>query len=268
MLFFCHICHPSLCNDNLTGIAVATYLAQYLAGVDRRYSYRFIFAPATIGSISWLAENQANTGKIKHGLVLSNLGDSGHLCYKKSRQENADIDNIVQHVLQESGDRYELYDFSPYGYDERQFCSPGFNLPVGRFTRSPNSGYPQYHTSADNLDFIKSDYISDSFQKLLNVVAVIEKNSTFVNKNPYCEPQLGRRGIYHAMGGLQGIQELQHALLWVLNLSDASHSLLDISQKSKISFDMIHKATLLLLEKSLIENVSDKKITKAFAEEI
>jgi aminopeptidase-like protein len=268
VVFFCHICHPSLCNDNLTGIAVATFLARYLLGVNRRYTYRFIFAPATIGSITWLAQNKNNTRKIKHGLVLSNLGDAGHVRYKKSRQENADIDKIVNYVLQELGDKLDIIDFSPYGYDERQFCSPGFNLPVGRFTRSPNGGYPQYHTSADNLDFVKSEYISDSFHKLLNVVNVIEKNANFVNLNPFCEPQLGRRGIYHAMGGLQGIQELQHALLWILNLSDGSNSLLDICQKSKISFDMIHKAAVLLQEKNLIDNAPAPKAAQRDLEEI
>jgi aminopeptidase-like protein len=185
--------------------------------------------------------------------VLSNLGDAGHVHYKKSRHENTDIDKIVNFVLHESGDEFDILDFSPYGYDERQFCSPGFNLPVGRFTRSPNSGYAEYHTSADDLNFIKSDYLTDSFQKLLDIVNVIEKDATYINANPFCEPQLGRRGIYHAMGGMQGIQELQHALLWVLNFSDGSHSLLDICQKSNLSFDVIRRAADLLLEKGLLE---------------
>jgi aminopeptidase-like protein len=190
--------------------------------------------------------------------VLSNLADAGKIHYKKSRRGNTDIDKIVAYVLQESQDAFEILNFSPYGYDERQFCSPGFNLPIGRFTRSPNGAYPEYHTSADDLNFIKRESITDSFQKLFRVIQLIENNKKYMNQNPHCEPQLGRRGIYHAMGGMQGIQELQHALLWVLNLSDGSKSLLDICLESNLSFDLIYKAAALL---------SEKNLTKAAAEE-
>jgi len=252
VLFFTHICHPSLCNDNLSGIAVASFLARHLALSPRRLSYRIIFAPATIGSITWLAQNQAGAANIKYGLVLANLADDGHVHYKKSRRENAEIDNIVQHVLRESKDDFEVIDFSPYGYDERQFCSPGFNLPVGRFTRSPNGGYPEYHTSADNLDFIEKEKLVDSLSTLFRIIQVIENNVSYVNNNPFCEPQLGRRGIYHALGGMQGIGELQHAMLWILNLSDGTKSLLEIAQKSEMPFAVLLQAAELLHENALI----------------
>ena len=158
-LISCHICHPSLCNDNLSGIALATYLARSLAPVPLRYSYRFLFIPGTIGSITWLALNEEKTSRIKHGLVVACVGDCGKTTYKKSRQGDAEIDKAVVHVLKESGQEYEIIDFFPYGYDERQYCSPGFNLPVGCLMRTPNGRYPEYHTSADNLDLVKPEFL-------------------------------------------------------------------------------------------------------------
>ncbi len=165
-----HICHPSMCNDNLSGIAVATYLAKYLSQMKNRYSYRFLFIPGTIGSITWLALNEKKTIKIKHGLVLTGLGDSGSITYKKSRRGNAEIDRATEYVLNNSEDSYSIIDFSPFGYDERQYCSPGFNLPVGTFMRSPHGKYPEYHTSADNLEFIKSEKLNDSLQKIKSII--------------------------------------------------------------------------------------------------
>ena len=143
VLISCHICHPSLCNDNLSGIAVATYLAKFLSTEARRYSYRFVFLPGTIGPITWLCLNEDQLENVKHGLVLALLGDAGSSTYKKSRQGHAEVDRIVAHVLQHSGNPYNIVDFSPYGYDERQYCSPGFNLPVGNLMRTPNGCFPR-----------------------------------------------------------------------------------------------------------------------------
>ena len=196
VLISTHICHPSMCNDNLSGIAVATYLAKYLNQKKNRYSYRFLFIPGTIGSITWLALNEKKTKKIKHGLVLTGLGDSGSITYKKSRHGNAEIDRATEYVLKNSEDNYSIIDFYPFGYDERQYCSPGFNLPVGTFMRSLHGKYPEYHTSADNLKFIKSEKLNDSLQKIKSVIEILEGNKTFLNLNPKCEPQLGKRGIY------------------------------------------------------------------------
>jgi aminopeptidase-like protein len=135
VLISCHICHPSLCNDNLSGVAVATFLAAQLTrGSKPRYTYRFLFIPGTIGSITWLARNEAHVQRIKHGLVVTCVGDGGRFTYKKSRRGNAEIDRVALHVLKQSGHPYVSEDFFPYGYDERQYCSPGFNLPVGCLT--------------------------------------------------------------------------------------------------------------------------------------
>jgi aminopeptidase-like protein len=255
-LISCHVCHPSLCNDNLSGIVLNTFLARYLRNVSLRYSYRFLFIPGTIGSIAWLSLNEKNISKIKHGLVVAGLGDSGGFTYKKSRTGDAEIDRSVENVMNHFGNNYEITDFSPYGYDERQFCSPGFNLPIGCLMRTQYGKYMQYHTSADNLEFVRPEYLAESFSMFLSILNVIENNRKFVNMNPRCEPQLGKRGLYQAIGGDQARQEKQQALLWVLNLSDGENTLLDISEKSSLKFDVIKEAADLLNKYGLLEECS------------
>jgi aminopeptidase-like protein len=253
VLISCHICHPSLCNDNLSGVALATFLAKHLSPLSLRYSYRFLFIPGTIGSITWLCLNESQVSKIKHGLVVACVGDSGHSTYKKSRRGNAEIDKAVTHVLKHSGQDYEILDFSPYGYDERQFCSPGFNLPVGSLTRTPHGRFPEYHTSADNLDLVRPEYLADSFSKYLAVLNVLENNRKYLNQNPKCEPQLGKRGLYGAIGGQTDGRVSQLAMLWVLNLSDGQHTLLDIADRSGLEFDLIKSIADVLLEHDLLQ---------------
>ena len=251
-LISCHICHPSLCNDNLSGIALACYLARSLTSLSLRYSYRFLFIPGTIGSITWLALNESEASRIKHGLVVACVGDSGKSTYKKSRHNESEIDKVVIHVLKETGLSYEIIDFFPYGYDERQYCSPGFNLPVGCLMRTPHGRYPEYHTSADNLDFVKTEFLQDSFSKYLSVVNVIENNKKYLNQNPKCEPQLGKRGLYEAIGGNKDSAARQLAMLWVLNLSDGHHSLLDIAERSQLRFEIIQSAADILSKHNLL----------------
>ncbi|MDD1745019.1 MAG: DUF4910 domain-containing protein, partial [Candidatus Methanoperedens sp.] len=227
--------------------------AKYLSQASLRYSYRFLFIPGTIGSITWLCLNESNVLKIKHGLVVACLGDSGKFSYKRSRQGNAEIDRAVIRALQDSGDDFEVLEFVPYGYDERQYCSPGFNLPVGCLMRTPYGRYAEYHTSGDNLDFIQPSYLSDSFSKYLSVVNILENNKTYVNTNPKCEPQLGKRGLYKSIGGQSMTAVDQMALLWILNLSDGQHTLLDIAEKSGTEFDLIKRAANILLRNDLLK---------------
>lgn len=253
VLISSHICHPSLCNDNLSGISVAVHLAESLLREKLRYSYRFLFIPGTIGSIAWLARNEDNIQNIKHGLVLSCVGDSGSITYKKSRRGNAEINQIVEQVLGDSGNDYAIRDFTPYGYDERQFCSPAFNLPVGCFMRTPFGEFPEYHTSADNLDLVKPEALADSLSTLENVIDVIENNQTYLNQNPRGEPNLGKRGLYKLTGGDAEGEINQLAILWVLNLSDGNHSLLDIAQRSGLSFKTIKQASDALQKVRLLE---------------
>lgn len=252
VLISCHACHPSLCNDNLSGVTLATFLAKHLSSLSLHYSYRFLFTPATIGSITWLCLNEPQASRIKHGLVVACVGDPGHPTYKRSRHGDAEIDRAVLHVLKQLGKDYEVMDFSPYGYDERQFSSPGFDLPVGSLMRTPNGRFPEYHTSADNLDLVGPAYLADSFSNYLAVVNILENNRRYLNLNPKCEPQLGRRGLYRAIGGPDiGVSSL--ALLWVLNLSDGQHTLLEIAERANLDFDVIKRAAGLLAEHGLLE---------------
>jgi len=256
VLISCHICHPSLANDNLSGLSVAVALAELLSGRDLRYSYRFIFIPGTIGAITWLARNENAAARIRHGLVLTGLGDKGCFHYKKSRGGDAAIDQAMVHVLRHCNEPYEILEFSPSGYDERQYCSPGFNLPVGCLMRSIWGSYAEYHTSADNLDFIQPLQLARSLRLCTAVLNVLESNYRFQNLNPFCEPQLGKRGLYRSEGG-NAIETEIHARLWVLNFSDGKHSLLDIAERSGLPFSIVQDAAKLLLENRLLSVLSE-----------
>jgi aminopeptidase-like protein len=236
-----HVCHPSLCNDNLSGVAIATALARVLASTSHRYTYRFLFVPGTIGPIAWLCRNRDTAQRVKHGLVLACVGDRGSINYKRSRRLSADIDRAVEHVLRTKGENFAVRDFSPYGYDERQYCSPGFNLPVGSFRRTPHGEYPEYHTSADNLEFMSASHLADSLTTLLEVIDLIESDLRLINLSPMGEPQLGRRGLISPFGG-KAAKSDQLALLWVLNLADGANSVLDIAERSGLSFTQLRDA--------------------------
>ncbi|HEY6784913.1 MAG TPA: DUF4910 domain-containing protein [Gemmatimonadales bacterium] len=254
VLLSCHSCHPSLANDNLSGIAVAVALAKQLAAQSRRrFTYRFLFIPGTIGSITWLAAHEDVVPRIKHGLVLSCVGDAGGFTYKRSRRGDAPIDRAVAHVLRHTGTSHTITDFVPYGYDERQYCSPGFNLAVGCFMRTPNGKYPEYHTSADNLTLVKPDALEGSLAAVSTVFAVLEGDGRFRNLSPKGEPQLGKRGLYGATGGAAHLPGFELALLWVLNYSDGSNSLLDIAERAGMPFTQIRAAADALLAKGLLE---------------
>jgi aminopeptidase-like protein len=248
----CHVCHPSLANDNLSGIAVAVELARHLAQSPHRYSYRFVFIPGTIGSITWLARNEDVIPRIRHGIVLTCVGDGGNISYKRSRQGEAEIDRAFVHVLKHSGDPYTVVDFAPYGYDERQYCSPGINLPVGCLMRSRHGEFLEYHTSADNLEFVQPWALADSLAKCLAVIDVLEHNRLYVNQKPKGEPQLGRRGLYKGLGAGADKRERELALLWVLNLSDGKNSLLDIAERANLSFGSVKDASTALSRTDLL----------------
>ena len=256
VLFSCHICHPSLANDNLSGIAVSTMLARHVQTLRPRYSYRFLFIPGTIGSLTWLARNEDKVERIAHGLVLSCLGDTGGMTYKQSRRGNTAIDRIVAHVLSHDTIPHRIKLFIPYGYDERQYCSPGFDLPVGCLMRTPNGEYPEYHSSADNLSLLHPESLAHSLAVLRRIVGVIEGDCGYRSRNPKGEPQLGRRGLYAAMGGQRSAGYDQMALLWVLNLADGRHSLLDVAERAGMSFATIRAAADALVGAELLEPIS------------
>jgi aminopeptidase-like protein len=252
VLLSVHCCHPSMCNDNLSGMTVATELARRLQQADTHYSYRFLFVPGTIGSITWLSQHRDHVHRIRHGLVMACLGDSGAFTYKQSRQGRAEIDRAVEVALRDSGRRFEVRAFTPYGYDERQYCSPGFDLAVGALSRTPYSEFAEYHTSADNLEFVQAEYLAESLNVYLDVLSVLEGNGRYRSSHPFGEPQLGRRGLYSDVGGRKKSNNEELAMLWVLNQSDGQHSLLDIVERSSLSFADISSASRALLEHDLL----------------
>ncbi len=258
VLLSCHICHPSLCNDNLAGISLAVKLVAYLQSLpELRYTYRLLFVPGTIGSITWLARNRSRLARVKHGLVITCVGHGDTFTYKKSRRGDAEIDRVTEYVLAHSGKPFEIQDFFPWGYDERQYCSPGFNLPVGCLMRAPHGTFPEYHTSADNLAFVDANDLVESLHLYRKVVDTLEGNRYFENQSPDGEPQLGKRGLYTAIGGDTRSAERQLTMLWILNLSDGKHSLLDIAERAGVSLADVFATAHLLAEHGLLKPVDE-----------
>ena len=247
-----HVCHPSLANDNVSGIALLTEIGAALAELPRRYSYRLLFIPGTIGSVTWLARNEDQVSRVTGGLVIACVGDSAPLTYKRSRRGDSPVDRAGAHVVGRSGGR--VLDFVPWGWDERQFNSPGFDIPVGCLTRSLEGEFPEYHSSADDLELITADRLENALQSTLEILDVLEHNRTYRNLSPRGEPQLGRRGLYRGLGGPDpGTEQL--AVLWVLNQSDGSHTLLDIAERSGLAFSDVDRASGALLEAGLLAEV-------------
>lgn len=252
VLITTNICHPALANDNLSGIGVATALAKYLGDFPLRYTYRFIFSPGTLGPLIWLWRNEARLPKIKAGLVLTCLGDTTGFNYKRSRSAVSLIDRAAAIALSSSGEEHSIKSFEPWGGDERQLCSPGFDLPVGVLTRSPPGTFAEYHTSADDLDFVKPEMLGASWKLCLSIAHILETDSAYRSRMQKGEPQLGRRGLGTAAAD-RGIDH--RALLWILNLSDGRHSILDIAERSGQPYEALLAATELLVEAGLLEPV-------------
>ncbi len=251
ILVSAHVCHPSLADDNLSSVVVAAFVARHVATLRRRFTVRFLFAPGTIGAITWLALNRDVAQRVRHGLTLACLGDGHPFTYKRTVAGNLEIDRVVQAALASSGKGYSAIDYFPYGYDERQYNAPGFRLPVGSLMRGRHGAFPEYHTSADDLSFIGAERLAESWSVVASVLELLDANRRYRNLAPYGEPQLGRRGLYHAIGGGE-IADLEHAMLWVLSLSDGEHALLDIAQRADIPFATIRTAAERLASHQLL----------------
>jgi len=254
-ILFTHTCHPSLCNDNASGIALLATLGRELAKRKPRLSYRLVFAPTTIGSIVWLARNADAISGIRAGLVVGLVGDRAALTYKRSRRGDTEVDRIAIKVLREIDPASRVIDFTPLGYDERQFCSPGFDLPVGRLTRSANGGYPEYHTSADDLSLMQVEALAESLLAVCRILVRVDANRRFLNLNPQCEPRLGNRGLLANLGGGVTRTEMEQAMLWLLNQSDGRHGIADIAAASGLPSETLSLAAAGLVEGGLLKEV-------------
>ncbi len=255
VIFSAHVCHPSLANDNLSGVAVAAYLGRLLADRPRRLNYRVLFVPSTVGPLAWMQRCRAELGRVRAGLVLTGVGDPGVPHYKRSRRGDSLIDRAMTLAVASRGG--VLHDFEPIGYDERQYCSPGFNLPVGCLMRTPWGSYPQYHSDADNPDFVRPEALADTLGICLDVVRTLETNRRYRNRCPNGEPQLGRRGVLKAVSRHPDAATLHRAVLWVLNLGDGLHDLIDVAERSGLGYDATHRAAELLLAHELLEPADD-----------
>jgi aminopeptidase-like protein len=258
VLISTYVCHPSLANDNLSGIVVATMLARELLEHRPRYTYRFLFAPGTIGPLAWLHQNRERLDRVVHGLTLACIGDGGPLTYKRSPRGDAEIDQAVETVLRDSGAPHRVLPWEPWGGDERQFGSPGFELPVGSLTRTPHGEFDGYHTSADDLGRIRPESLSGTLNACLAIVEALETNRTCTNLSPFGEPQLGRRGLYRSAGGAVATPDDERALLWVLNQSDGASSLLDIAARSGLTYGTVEHAAERLERAELLATGSER----------
>jgi aminopeptidase-like protein len=260
-IVYTHTCHPSLANDNLSGIALAAQLARELRKHPPRLTWRFVFGPGTIGSLTWLARNEVRLSQLVAGLVIGSLGDSGPLTYKRSRRGATATDRAAEHALAASALPSRVMDFEPYGYDERQFCSPGFDLPIGRLTRSPNGGYAEYHTSADSMSLVHPERLAESLQVLARIVSALDCNRRPLNLSGKGEPRLGKRGLYGSLGGASP-GEVEHALLWVLSLADGEHDLVAMASRSGLGIDQLDRATGILEQAGLVRMLEEATRTE------
>lgn len=252
ILISTYSCHPSLANDNASGIALVALLGRHLATAPRRHTFRLLFSPGSIGPISWLALNEDRLERIRAGLVASCVGDLGPITYKRSRRGDADVDRAAEIVLRDSGVEYRIRDFVPLGGDERQFCSPGIDLPVGALSRTPADEFPEYHSSADNLELVRPEALAEAFGTYVAVLEALDRNARYRNLSPKGEPQLGKRGLYRSVGGGSSREA---ALLWVLNLSDGEHDLLGIAARSGLPFTAIAEAAEALEQQDLLRRL-------------
>ena len=253
ILISVHVCHPSLCNDNLSGIAVAALLGRRLRERERECSVRFLYVPGTIGSLTWLSRNAESARRIAHGLTLVCLGDASPFTWKRTLHGGTETDRAAALALRESGLAHELIDYFPFGYDERQYNSPGFRLAVGSLMRARHGRFPEYHTSADDLGFVSPARLQESLDVCSAILDVLDGNRVYRNTSPFGEPQLGRRGLYRAMGGEPDVADLELAMLWVLALSDGGHSLLDVAERSGLRFALVQRAAEHLNAHGLLE---------------
>lgn len=233
IMFSTYICHPSLANNELSGPLVQAFLYQQIAALPkRRYTYRFIFIPETIGSIAYLALNEKEMlEKTRAGYVITCVGDGGPFTYKRSKRGNSLADQAAIHVLEQQNLDHTVIDFAIGGSDERQYCSPGFNLPVGSLTRAMYHTYDAYHTSLDNKDFISFGAMEDTVQVYLDFARTLEANRIYERPNPFCEPQLGKRGLYYKVGGKRKRTADIEMMKQLLAFADGEMSLMEIAKR-------------------------------------
>lgn len=234
IFFSTYICHPSMANDQLSGIVLLTMLMRLVESLPgRRYSYRALFAPETMGVIAFLSRHyELLKPRMKAGYVVTCVGDDGPFTFVRSKRRTTEADKAAEHLLLQLGKSrtVSVREFDPVGSDERQYCSPGLNLPVGSLMRSRYGEFKQYHTSKDDLDFVSEQGLAGSLEAYLRTIQTLEMNCLPVRTNPFCEPQLGKRGLYSQLVSAN-IEDYHVKVLNLLSFADGEHDLIDIANR-------------------------------------
>lgn len=263
VLLSSYLCHPSLANNELSGPLVLAALYRRLADwEDRHFTYRFLLCPETIGSITYLSRyGDRLRDRLAGGMVLTCLGGPrDDLRYKRSRREDAHIDRTVDHLVEHDELDAKVRPFTPVsGSDERQFCSPGFDLPVGQMARTPYEEYDGYHNSLDTKEFMGIDRLVESVDAIERTLQAFELAGTYENRYPYGEPMLGKRDLYPSVnaGGIRpdDVQDFIHRELLLLNYCDGDTDMLDVAGRADRPLSDLRPVVDLLEEKDVLRRV-------------
>ena len=257
-----HTCHPSLADDNLSGIAVAIIAARRLLerGNSPAIGLRVIFAPGTIGTVAWLANNQQTLQRVVGGLTLVCLGDEQPLAYKRTIRGDTAIDQAAAAALEFSEPGSDVLDYHPWGYDERQYNSPGIDLPVGSLMRGRHGQFPEYHTSGDSLDFVSAGQIAAAARVVDEILKRFQATRVYRNLQGEGEPQLGRRGLFRRLGGSGDPEAQQLAILWLLALADGRRTLEQIAERAGVSLEIVESAAAALVESNLLIDIHSSRL--------
>jgi len=252
IFFSTYICHPSMANNELSGPAVVTYLAKYIKGLkERRYTYRIIFIPETIGSIMYLSKHiDVMKKNIVAGYNVTCVGDNNAYSYLPSKYGNTLSDKAALHVLKHMTGNFKSYSFLDRGSDERQYCSPNINLPICSVMRTKYGEYDEYHTSLDNLDYISEEGLNGAYEIYIKIIETLEKNYTYIS-NTLCEPQLGKRGLYPTTS-TKDTHNVVKNMLNFLVYCDGDMDLLSIADKINVPIWDLYETIEKLNEKDLI----------------
>jgi aminopeptidase-like protein len=258
IFFSSYTCHPSLANNELSGPLVLMFLYDYLSKQDNRvFSYRFLFSAETIGTIAYLSKRLSILKKnMKAGYVLTCIGDNNSFQYKRSKTSESIVNRAAEKILKNTDvGLSKTHNFFPWGSDERQFCSPGINLPVGCITRTMYGDYPEYHTSEDNKDLIDFDAICETIKSIVQICDIIETNCVYISQKPFCEPFLSKYNLYDKISQTRINNQDTNAIRWVLSYADGKTDLLTISSVSNIEYETIYRAVKICLKNNLIIKV-------------
>jgi aminopeptidase-like protein len=253
IFFSSYICHPQMVNNELSGPAVLTGIANQLRGRDNYYSYRFVLIPETIGSITYLSKNLIHLKeRVIGGFNLTCLGDERSWGFIPSRYGNNISDRIAKYLLKKKVDNFVEYSWLDRGSDERQYCSPGVDLPLSSVTRSKYGEYPEYHTSLDNFDLVTDKGLNESLDFYLECVEVFEKNRYYPKLNVLCEPQLGKRGLYPTISTKESGKIVRNMMNFI-SYCDGNNSILDISEICNIPFNESFSYFMKMKDNGLID---------------